>query len=393
MHNRRHARDLADVRVDWVREVAGEAVAQGTLEVQAAANEHARVPLPEQALADGGADTFLTVTATSTVDEPWAEAGHVLGRCQVRIDEPARPVALPAPTAAPGTTASGLRVGSASLDRDGRLRALDELPVTASHAELWRAPTENDRIPWGASYEVGDPWLTDGHGASAPPSATRWRAAGLDRLLTRTVSSRVVGDRVEVAQRLLPAQGVAGAVVHWSWQADGDGALVSFRVAPVRPGTDTTWPRIGWHLALPLGYETLRWFGSGPDEAYADTGNGNVVGVFERGVDELSTRYAVPQETGHRTGMRWARLSGPGLPTLVLQTVGADLPGITVARHDAHELTAAAHQFQLPTPSATHLYLDARQHGIGSRACGPDVLPRHQLWPSMAGFSVRIGLE
>jgi beta-galactosidase len=35
-----------------------------------------------------------------------------------------------------------------------------------------------------------------------------------------------------------------------------------------------------------------------------------------------------------------------------------------------------------------HLHLDAAQHGLGSRACGIDVLPQHALWPGARTFTV-----
>ncbi len=46
------------------------------------------------------------------------------------------------------------------------------------------------------------------------------------------------------------------------------------------------------------------------------------------------------------------------------------------------------HPYELPTPDHTYLYLDAAQHGLGSRACGLDVLPEHQLWPQAFSWSL-----
>jgi beta-galactosidase len=41
----------------------------------------------------------------------------------------------------------------------------------------------------------------------------------------------------------------------------------------------------------------------------------------------------------------------------------------------------AEHPHELPASDRTYLYLDAGQHGVGSRACGPDVASRHVLRP------------
>lgn len=119
-----------------------------------------------------------------------------------------------------------------------------------------------------------------------------------------------------------------------------------------------------------------------------------LVAVHERTIDKLAVRYARPQETGHRPNVRWLHLSGGEGPNLELQSFNqlgggqVGRPGFTASRHTAQELAAAAHPHELPLSERVHLYLDAAQHGIGSRACGPDVLPQHQLWPATHSFAV-----
>ena len=54
----------------------------------------------------------------------------------------------------------------------------------------------------------------------------------------------------------------------------------------------------------------------------------------------------------------------------------------------ADVLDAAAHPHELPESEATFLYLDAAQHGLGSRSCGIDVVPEHALWPGTFEFTV-----
>ena len=60
-------------------------------------------------------------------------------------------------------------------------------------------------------------------------------------------------------------------------------------------------------------------------------------------------------------------------------------------RHDAHEVDAAGHSSELPDSRGVHLYLDAAQHGLGSRSCGPDVRPEHQLWAKAVRIDVTLG--
>lgn len=42
------------------------------------------------------------------------------------------------------------------------------------------------------------------------------------------------------------------------------------------------------------------------------------------------------------------------------------------------------------TSQGSYLYLDAAQHGLGSRACGPDVWPDYALRPEARSLTFRI---
>jgi len=190
-----------------------------------------------------------------------------------------------------------------------------------------------------------------------------------------------------VVSRLAAAQASVYADVtqRWSW-VDGELRL-EVAVEP-SDGWTVTWPRVGVHLVLPAGYEEASWFGTGPGENYADSRVAARVGRFSAPIDELTVPYAVPQETGHRAELRELVLTGGGLPEFVVTTDdGADgRPGFAVARHSAEQWAAASHQHELSAPTATHLYVDLAQHGLGSRSCGPDVRPEAALWPrALAG--------
>lgn len=391
VQNRFHALGTGDVAFRWGVEVAGRPVAGGAFaDPGVAADAAGHLPWPDLPHATE-AETWLTVTAEQANDTPWAGAGHVLGRAQLRLDAVAPPL-VPAPTAAPQARGDLIAVGGVRLDaRTGALVEWCGVGVAEAGVDLWRAPTENDSLATFGSYELADVAATRGLGVPGPASAERWRAAGLDRLVTRTTAVRVGTDAVEVVQRLLPAQGASGAEVTYRWhEADGD-AVCRIDVAPIGVRTDTTWPRIGYHLLLPAGYARASWFGLGPGEAYPDSRTAARVGRFEAAIDDLTHPYAVPQETGHRPELRELVVGGDALPSLTVAALGGTLPGFTLGRHGAIELTGARHQHELPASRGVHLWLDAAQHGLGSRSCGPDVLPRYQLWPRAASLVVRLG--
>lgn len=271
------------------------------------------------------------------------------------------------------------------------------MDVEGPTPELWRAPTDNDRGRHNGSYEDGAPEDTNGFGVPGPSSAERWTRRGLDRLVHRTAEVQVLEDRVVVRVHSGAAATSMGIETTFTYLlASADELLLRVDLAPRGPW-EGTWPRAGVRLDLPRALQRARWFGPGPDESYADMAVAALVGVHERAIDDLSVAYARPQETGHRPDLRWVRLWGEEGPSLELRTF-AELggagkgvrPGFTASRHTAQQLSAAAHPHELPPSEGVHLYLDAAQHGLGSRSCGPDVLPGHQLWPGAYSFAVAI---
>ncbi|BAS10361.1 beta-galactosidase [Arthrobacter sp. Hiyo4] len=119
-----------------------------------------------------------------------------------------------------------------------------------------------------------------------------------------------------------------------------------------------------------------------------------LIGRYSAAIEDLTVPYAKPQESGHRSAVRSLELSNAGAPWLKIETV-ADArgrrPGFTLARHTAQEVSAAAHPHELPRSEHSYLYLDAAQHGLGSRACGPDVWPDFALRPEARTLTLRIG--
>jgi beta-galactosidase len=111
------------------------------------------------------------------------------------------------------------------------------------------------------------------------------------------------------------------------------------------------------------------------------------VGRFRASVAELNVEYARPQETGHRSAVRELEV-GP-LRLTAFPDARGRLPGFSLSRHTPQQVAAAAHPHELPPSQTTYLFLDAAQHGLGSRACGPDVWPPYALRPEARTIRVR----
>ncbi|WP_166845248.1 glycoside hydrolase family 2 TIM barrel-domain containing protein [Isoptericola sp. BMS4] len=387
--SRRHTADTADLALRWRVEHDGEVVASGEVAVAVAAGERATARLFEEVPPPApGVEAFCTVELVLREDAAWARAGHVVARDQWALPAPATPRAPRRPAAA---------LADAPVDfRGPDLVTLAGAEVSAPRVELWRAPTDNDRGKAMGSYDAEDPTTLPWRGTPAPPVAERWRRQGLDRLTHRTVAVEETAESLRVLRRVSAAQSRRSIDVEETWTAEraADGAVESVLRVVMTPDDawDDVWPRLGVHLALPTDVDGARWFGLGPHDSYPDVRRSVVVGRHRAGLDDLTVPYARPQESGHRSEVRELDLERGGRPWVRL-TAARDargrLPGFTLARHSPHELARAAHPHELPVPEAHHLVVDAAQHGLGSRACGPDVWPTAALRPQARTLELR----
>ncbi|WP_287930068.1 glycoside hydrolase family 2 TIM barrel-domain containing protein [Arthrobacter sp.] len=386
--NLRHTADASDVVLRWRVEHDGAETAAGEVGAAApggaplAAGDSADISLPPVAPARHG-ETWLTVEAVLREATAWGPAGHVLSATQLDCSAPRTPARPPRPAVRPaGPAAGALTLGPASFDT-GRLVSLAGSPVDGPRLELWRAPTDNDEGAGFGSYDLADPWLNSGRGVPAPSSASRWRAAGLDRLTGRVEDVASLDGGLRVRTRYAAANSRNTVAVEENWQlADGE-LWLRIDITP-SSGWDMVWPRIGVRLDLPASVDGASWFGAGPRESYPDSMHAALVGRHAETLDGLGVPYARPQESGHRSGLRSLELSRDGAPWLRIDAepdAAGRRPGFTLARHTAQQVAGAAHPHELPAPRHSHLYLDAAQHGLGSRACGPDVWPDFALRP------------
>ncbi|MET3452160.1 glycoside hydrolase family 2 TIM barrel-domain containing protein [Curtobacterium sp. 1544] len=387
VENRFHSASTAGLRFHWALSRNGVVEHEGRFAPGVvAARESATVPVPDEVLEAQAAtlapgdELWFDVTAELAGPTSWADTGHVLARAQTLVAS--RPADAPR---ASSQGWDGDRLGDGTFSARGDLVSWKGHEVAGPRLELWRAPTDNDSLASQGGYETADPVLTHGVGdPSAPASATRWRERGLDRLTHRLVSVSRTDHGLEQRVRVAAANSGWGVDVTHRWTLTDDGLLLQTDAVPFG-AWDVTWPRIGVRFDLPTSFAEgdARWFGSGPLESYADSSHAARVGRFTAPVRSLGVEYSMPQETGHRPDLRELSVGD-----LTVSTVGAHRAGFTLSPWTAQQIGRAMHPYELPASEHLYLYLDAAQHGLGSRACGLDVLPEHQLWPQAFSWSV-----
>ncbi|MEU9313684.1 glycoside hydrolase family 2 TIM barrel-domain containing protein [Streptomyces sp. NPDC048256] len=384
--NLRHTADTSDLRFCWRVEHDGTPVDSGDLEVPAVvAGDSGRVSLPRLPVAPD-AETWLTVEAVLAAGTAWAAEGHVVATAQLdrSLHRPVR--------AARARTGWKPGDGTLTLGRaefvDGSLTRLGGREVTGPRLELFRAPTDNDEGAWGDVAE------SDANIAGVS-NAELWRRDGLDRLTTRRVSVERTTGALRTVDKVSAANSGSWVMVESVWSLEGDEVELRVEIEPSR-GWHTVWPRIGIRFDLPDGeapVDGAEWFGLGPLESYPDSLRAARTGRFSATVRDLAVDYARPQETGHRSALRRLTLTSADTEVLRIEALPdtrGRRPGFTLSRHTPQEIARAAHPFELPTSTTSHLIVDAAQHGLGSRACGPDVWPEYALRPESRTIRLRI---
>ncbi|WP_372461896.1 glycoside hydrolase family 2 TIM barrel-domain containing protein [Antribacter soli] len=387
VENRRHSADLGDLELRWSVSHDGHPADGGVLDLgePLAAGSTTRVTRPGRP-ADDGAETWLTVEAVLATDTVWAKAGHVVAAAQLELS---RPATVPAWARSGGSaTQTSPGTGHASFE-DGLLSVLAGLPVSGPRAELWRAPTDNDKGSGFGSYDLADPWADLGRGIAAPSSRDVWTDAGLQRLTARTEAVDDGGRHRRL--RYAAADSKQALLAEERWTTNGGAEVLRVDLVPTE-GWRIHWPRLGVRFTLPGSVNRAAWFGAGERESYPDSSRSALVGRFDSHVHDLTVDYARPQESGHRSGLRELVLFEGGSPWLRIEAAPDLLgrrPGFTLRRHTTEQVTAAGHPHELPASDHVYLWIDAAQNGLGSRACGPDVWPDHILRPEARTITLR----
>ncbi|MBS1907652.1 MAG: DUF4981 domain-containing protein [Actinobacteria bacterium] len=334
------------------------------------AGDEQEVPLPPPP-----GDAVVTVSALLASDTAWAAAGHEVawGQCAPADLDAGRLHTASASAAMVG--ADSITLGPARFDRaTGMLVALGGVPA-ALRADFWRAPTDNDRgaeeFSWG--------W---------EPAARYWERVGLDRLHTRLIMMTLHegddGEELRVQTRVAAADSRSAILVDHRWRVHGDRVELETHVRPTGAWAGP-WARIGVELMLQAVPHDVAWFGLGPGQAYPDTGQAARLGWHAGTVADLDVRYVRPQESGARAGVRTAliRTSAGALE------VRGEPFSLTVRPYSQRALADATHQNSLVPDGRTYVSLDHAQRGVGTAACGPAVLPAHDLQAREARFTVQ----
>ena len=302
---------------------------------------------------DPGAEYHLTVRFALDADTAWAPAGHVVAWGQFAL-----PWGTPAEDPHQAEDVAGLertngitRIWGTDFearfnDGTGALESYrfhgHELLARPLGLNFWRPPTDNDR------------------GNNMASRLGVWKSAGPDATVT-TARVSTNGSVLVQYDLAVPAGATTAAL---SYRVYEDGVIaVTNRVSPAAGQPDL--PRLGMQCEMPAGFDHWTWVGKGPHETYEDRAAGAPVGRHEGRVDNLFHRYSEPQESGNRTGVRWAAFSNPdGVGLRFRAPPGAPLQ-VGAYPYAMADLEGAAHFCDIAPADGVTISVDHRQMGLG----------------------------
>ena len=226
---------------------------------------------------------------------------------------------------------------------------VEMLPNTIPLPNFWRTPTNNDS------------------GNMMPQRYAQWKIASMYVTTRQNQRFADTSPRVEKNDNniaitytyFMPTTPQSSCEV--TYRVFGDGTIeTTLSYDPVKELGDM--PEFGMMFKLDADYDTVKWYGLGPQETYADRQHGGKYGVYENKVADNIAEYLVPQESGNKCSVRYARVmdkKGRGMLFFGDELSFSALP------YTPHELENAAHYFELPPVHYTVVRVAKKQMGVG----------------------------
>ena len=226
---------------------------------------------------------------------------------------------------------------------------VEMLPNTIPLPNFWRTPTNNDS------------------GNMMPQRYAQWKIASMyvttrqnQRFADTSPSVEKNDNNIAITYTyFMPTTPQSSCEV--TYRVFGDGTIeTTLSYDPVKELGDM--PEFGMMFKLDADYDTVKWYGLGPQETYEDRQHGGKYGVYENKVADNIAEYLVPQESGNKCRVRYAKVmdkKGRGMLFFGDELSFSALP------YTPHELENAAHHFELPPVHYTVVRVAKKQMGVG----------------------------
>lgn len=236
---------------------------------------------------------------------------------------------------------------------------------------------------WRAAHRTDDDW-----------AFRQWEKFGVTTLQYALVDIKVetLDNTTVKVISTTKADGKEGFGVYHTatYLVKGDGSIkVDNQVQFV--GLPINLAKIGVRMLLDKKLDHMTYFGRGPWENYADRKSASDVGVYELAVND-QYEYEKPMERGNHEEVRWAKLSGKDMPSLLVQS-DEKLMQVAALPHTDEQMNPIEYKIDLPASTATVLSISTKNLGVGSASCGPQPLEKFKVFAENTSFTYTIKLN
>ncbi|MCR5656702.1 MAG: DUF4981 domain-containing protein [Butyrivibrio sp.] len=237
---------------------------------------------------------------------------------------------------------------------------------------FWRAPVDNDhgcREPMRAAM-----WKTasDFQHKMSPNGPSSYQGLEIDSTYPRLEEGDIFVDITFL--RYIATVPVTSMEITYRVFVDG---TIRVSLDYDKAASLPDMPEFGFMFNMYADYDHLKWYGLGPKETYCDRCKGGKLSVYENLVSDNVEPYLMPQETGNKVGVRWAKVTdrrGRGLlfrgvcDGVATNDVYASPEGcmeFSALPYTPNQLDEARHAYELPKVNQTVVRLSLKQMGVG----------------------------
>lgn len=351
----------------------GTTVYQAALETSVAPLSEKEYALPIRKAEKPGEYT-VTVSFLLKEDTLWAKAGYEIafGQTVYTVENTAEPKTCTKPVTVVkgfnniGVSGENFEVlfsglfGGLTSYRYGGVEMLETIPKP----NFWRAPVDNDE------------------GNQMMARYGQWKLASLylshKDFETNFGTEPLVEEHEDSATVTfcyhLPTKPAADCKVAYTVYGDGT-VETTLSYDPVAELGDM--PEFGMMMKINADYNQVEWYGMGPAETYIDRCKGAKLGIYKNNVADNMARYMVPQESGNKIGVRWAKVTDRRGRGLLFE---GDAISFSAMPWTPHEIENARHPYELPEVHYTVIRAAMQQMGIaGDDSWGARTHPEYLL--------------
>ncbi|GGH73190.1 beta-galactosidase [Filimonas zeae] len=379
---------LDDFEAYWSLTENGIEIAKGDFalpRIEARSERNVNLPLKIEQFTPG-AEYFLRVAYKQRTATTWAAKGFEVASEQFTLPVNTLPLmlaktSLPAVKMSQTGTLVTITGNGFAVQLDKRTGLLTQLVKNGTNllAEGGAPKIYLSR----AAHQTDDMW-----------AHKTWNRFGVQTLTDSLISCKVeaVGTGAVKITSVIRAAGKEGFNAYHTavYLVQGNGSIqVENKVQFT--GWRINLARIGVRFMFDKKLDEVQYFGRGPFENYADRKAAAELGLYTLNVNQ-QYEYEKPMERGNHEEVRWAKLSGTGKPSVLLQADENHMQ-FSALPHTDEQMFPVEYKIDLPASKATVFCLSAKTLGVGSNSCGPRPLDEFLVWSDNTAFTYTINLN